>query len=371
MSFGPASAFFAIAPTPHGGRGVFATQHIPKDTLILTCESPYASVIHRKFRKEVCAWCFAWSLEVARKSSWSISKTNGPNAGVWFCRESCRNAWISAGEGVPGGDHAGVRGILNATLERCLMTMEKDKAKSRTRSGVELGWAAFLLDSKVIPIFPTMLTEFELDTARFVLAGLLKKCTDDFSQKESTGTRRINCTTYPSGDWADVLDLQDNALEHIQAKPYMLASQIRIWVFIRFVVYSILRESKRLSDRTRHLVYLLKKSVDTPLETRVLLGREHGNVFGIWDMALEEMNSEMLGWGLYSFGSYFNHDCSPTLRKEHKGRAIEYYAIKDIDTGEELCISYVETDQVVEKRKEALKEWFFDCGCGTCVAELV
>lgn len=297
----------------------------------------------------------------------NTQKTNGPNAGVWFCGESCRNAWISAGEGVPEGDdvnHAGVRGILNATLERCLMTMEKDKAKSRTRSGVELGWAAFLLsledldpttkisltfldttweqaeklssisssstpiskniiipnnnnnnnksDSKVVPIFPTMLTEFELDTARFVLAGLLKKCTDDFSQKESTGTRRINCTTYPSGDWADVLDLQDNALEHIQAKPYMLASQIRIWVFIRFVVYSILRESKRLSDRTRHLVYLLKKSVDTPLETRALLGREHGNVFGIWDMALEEMNSEMLGWGLYSFGSYFNHGMSST-----------------------------------------------------------
>lgn len=50
---------------------------------------------------------------------------------------------------------------------------------------------------------------------------------------------------------------------------------------------------------------------------------------------------------------------------------IEYYALKDIDAGEELCISYVETDQVVEKRKDALREWFFDCGCRKCMTELL
>jgi SET and MYND domain-containing protein len=271
---------------------------------------------------------------------------------------------VYAGEGTQGDDlnHAGVRGVVNAVLERCLKTMEKDKGKPRTlpaRNGVELGWAAFLqsledLDSttnislifldnaweqaerlssvsssskpistdilisnnrksgsKSAPVYPTMLTEFELDTVRFVLAGLLNKCIDEYSHRDGKGKDAPrDCAAHPSGDWTDVLDLQDNTLAHIQAKPYMLASQVRVWVFIKFVVHSILRESGHLRDRTRQLVLLLKKSVDTPHETRALLGREHGNVFGIWDMAPEGTDSEMLGWGLYSLGSYFNHGMS-------------------------------------------------------------
>ncbi len=39
---------------------------------------------------------------------------------------------------------------------------------------------------------------------------------------------------------------------------------------------------------------------------RAVLGRDHGNVFGIWDMAIQG-DSEMLGWGMYVQGSYFNH----------------------------------------------------------------
>lgn len=285
-------------------------------------------------------------------------KTNGSNAGVWFCGESCRDAWVYADEEVQrdGSIHAGVRGVVNTVLERCLMTMGKDKGKTGTlsiRSGVALGWAEFLqsledLDSttdisltfldhaweqaerlscvsnapiskdiavsanrksasKSVPVSPAMLTEFELDTARFVLAGLLKKCIDENTRGTNAPPDRL---AYPSGDWKDVLDLQDNTLAHIQAKPYMLASQVRVWVFIKFVVHSTLRESARLSYRTRQLIHLLKRSVDTPNETRNLLGREHGNVFGIWDMAPEGTDSEMLGWGLYSSGSYFNHGMS-------------------------------------------------------------
>lgn len=385
MSPGPTSPYFTIAPTPYGGRGAFASQHIPKNTLILTCEAPYASVIHRKFRKEVCAWCFSWSWEVTRKGSWNISialelqqaaeggkasggrknGAGGPNAGVWFCGEACRDAWISDGEGMTSLEdhphHAGVRGIINAVLERCLTTMAKDRTKPRTiqtPGGIELGWVAFLqsledLDSttdisssfledaweraeklssfsrsstpvatisssrksntKLIPISPAMLTEFELDTARFVLAGLLKKCIEEFSQT-STSTRTPASSTYSSGTWSDVLDLQDNALTHIQAKPHILATHVRVWIFIKFVVHSAVRETKNLSEQTKQLVHLLKKSVDTPYDTRAILGREHGNVFGIWDLAPEGVDSEMLGWGLYSFGSYFNHGMSCASR---------------------------------------------------------
>ncbi|KXN89179.1 putative lysine methyltransferase SET6 [Leucoagaricus sp. SymC.cos] len=425
MPAGPASPFFAIVPTPYGGRGAFASQPIPKDTLILSCEAPYASVICRKFRKEVCAWCFSWSLEAVRKSSWAVtvplepqqptsggknsgcqrkSGTGGPNAGVWFCSEM---------------GHAGVRGIINVALERCLTSMEKDKSKPRTAvppSGLELGWIAFLqsledpdsgldvspsfladaweraerlssvsrsstplakdiaaipkrIRMKVEPVSPTVLSELELDTSRFVLGGLLKKCIEEFSQ--SSRESRSPSISQPTGRWSDVLDLQDNALPHVQLKPYILASHIRIWAFIKFVVHLALKESKSLSEQTKRLLQILKTSVDSPADTRAILGREHGNVFGIWDMAPEGVDSEMLGWGLYSFGSYFNHDCSPTLYKKAKGRAMEYYALRDVEAGEELCISYVENNDEVMKRRDALKEWFFECACKKCKAELV
>lgn len=63
-------------------------------------------------------------------------------------------------------------------------------------------------------------------------------------------------------------------------------------------------------------------------------------------------------------------DCSPTLYKKRQGRMMEYYALRDVDTGEELCISYVDDNESVTKRREALKEWFFDCGCLKCRKEL-
>lgn len=63
-------------------------------------------------------------------------------------------------------------------------------------------------------------------------------------------------------------------------------------------------------------------------------------------------------------------DCSPTVYKKHRGRAIEYYALRDVNVGEELCISYVDTEQGAENRREALREWFFDCGCMKCAREL-
>jgi SET and MYND domain-containing protein len=256
--------------------------------------------------------------------------------------------------------HAGIRGMINTALERCLATMEKDRTKPRTThplSAFELGWIAFLqtledlengsgvsstlledtweraerlasfsmtstrvakdleeLTRKIKPakiehISPTVLSELELDTARFVLSGLLKKCIEQLYQSSDEARKgpTFPSTHQPAGTWSDVLDLQDNALPHVQLRPHILTSHIRVWAFVKFVVHLASKETKGLSEQTKQLVQMLKTSVDTSNDTRAILGREHGNVFGIWDMAPEGTESEMLGWGLYSFGSYFNH----------------------------------------------------------------
>jgi SET and MYND domain-containing protein len=49
---------------------------------------------------------------------------------------------------------------------------------------------------------------------------------------------------------------------------------------------------------------------------------------------------------------------------------MEYYTLRDVEEGEELCISYVENDDDVRKRQESLKEWFFECACRKCETEM-
>ncbi len=63
-------------------------------------------------------------------------------------------------------------------------------------------------------------------------------------------------------------------------------------------------------------------------------------------------------------------DCSPTLYKKRNGRVMEYYTLRDVSEGEELCISYIDNKEDVVKRREVLRDWFFDCRCGKCEMEL-
>ena len=59
------------------------------------------------------------------------------------------------------------------------------------------------------------------------------------------------------------------------------------------------------------------------------------------------------------------------MKKQRVGRAMNFYAIKDIMPGEELCISYIhEADPVLQRRAELKAEWYFDCACIRCQGEL-
>ncbi|KAH0017121.1 hypothetical protein KCU78_g7626, partial [Aureobasidium melanogenum] len=53
-----ASIIFAVRETAESGRGVYATQFIPKGTLLFETAEIAASVIYREYWKEVCSQCF-------------------------------------------------------------------------------------------------------------------------------------------------------------------------------------------------------------------------------------------------------------------------------------------------------------------------
>ncbi|KAJ2935661.1 hypothetical protein H1R20_g1431, partial [Candolleomyces eurysporus] len=239
-----------------------------------------------------------------------------------------------------------------------------------------------------------LLTEFEGDCARFVLDGLVRRAlqqtnTCGLDQTSDTTSSHVGAhstlpnkfgvmeNVKPTGCWSDLLQLQNNELEHVKSKPYMLGVFIRVYAFLRLVVLSALaaanstkKSRARKGDASMQdpvknslpnqdaFLQTLAKLLETSESVRAVLARDHGNVFGIWEKGSpsdsnghggddDSSDSEMLGWGMYVFGSYFNH-------------------------GEELCINYIDISQsngVVKRNEELSKEWFFECGCARCERE--
>ncbi|KAJ7220648.1 hypothetical protein GGX14DRAFT_431573 [Mycena pura] len=346
-----------------GGRGLFATQPIPKDTLIHTCPVPYASVIYRDFRKEVCAQCFAYAFD-ARRSSWNVKLAEG--SGVWFCSEACRGDWARA-------EGAELVSAVNTEVDRLAKSMEKDRGKraaascrslgsvpepeapsappALTQEAIDQAWAAGELatHAKTKPgsAPETTLDELELEDVRFVLSALVRRYIDDWAPTAAADMS--------SNLWTDVLQLQNHDLPYILARPQALVSHLRVYTFIRRVVRSI---------------RVLEPYLATSEAVRAVLARKHGNVFGMYEMNTEG-DSEMFGWSMYVSASYFNHDCAPNVRKERAGRAMCFYTTRDVAYGEELCINYIDLKDTVTERREQLRlNWYFDCVCDRCNREL-
>ena len=148
------------------------------------------------------------------------------------------------------------------------------------------------------------MSEFELDTVRFVLNGLITRAIQEVSPLTSSAAT--------AGVWADLLALQDNEYALIRSKPHILASHIRIYGFIRQFVHLArsVWKTKEVGVGYESAFQVLWRLVSTSETVRAILARDHGNVFGIWDTAPDDEESEMLGWGLYVSGSYFNHGTS-------------------------------------------------------------
>ncbi len=205
---------------------------------------------------------------------------------------------------------------------------EDIKPESITVEFVDKVWSlaeGFFVDNKKQSksALKAALNEFELDTARFILDGLASKVVEDvYLSEQFTPHNTSNTATRGPGRWPDFLDLQNNELAYIRQNPYILASHVRIYRFLRELVsvyFSSLALKKShqpicFQTDINHLVSLrsnatkvLMDHLSTSSFVRALLGRDPGNVFGIWEMTPDDQDSEMFGWGAYIFGSYFNH----------------------------------------------------------------
>jgi SET and MYND domain-containing protein len=100
----------------------------------------------------------------------------------------------------------------------------------------------------------------------------------------------------------------------------------------------------------------------------VLSSRDSHNSFGI--RSLEDEGSEFFGYGCWPAASYFNHSCNPNVEKKRVGRTWEFRAGRHIESGEELCITYLSGEERKLSRGKRnirlLKNWGFECGCERC-----
>ncbi|KFP39115.1 Histone-lysine N-methyltransferase SMYD3, partial [Chlamydotis macqueenii] len=80
-------------------------------------------------------------------------------------------------------------------------------------------------------------------------------------------------------------------------------------------------------------------------------------------------NGEMqdVGVGLYPSMSLLNHSCDPNCVIVFEGYQLLLHSIREIQIGEELTISYIESLMPTnERQKQLMRQYCFECDCLLC-----
>ncbi|KAF9224834.1 SET domain-containing protein [Gyrodon lividus] len=360
------SGYLELRTTTFGGRSLFAICGIKPGTRIHSSEAPFAHVIYKDYRREVCAQCFAYSasdqtpLTVGAPRTWNVKWIREGATTAWFCNEICKEIWEC--------DEASsllmeVDAILTksrtATRKKSKTPQDEVKVKAMLPSFeacdktidqaiIDQAWetAEALVSSKAgltLYFSALNLEDMELEIARLFASAIVHRYSSD-RLDPSDPSQPI-----PRKPWSQLLDLQKNELPSVRTRPYMLSAHLRIYAFLHHA-----------------LPRYLKPYMNT---IREVLSRDTGNSFGIWD---GDRREEMMGWGIWISASYFNHSCTPNIRKMRQGRVLHFEATREIQAGEELCISYIDTDAPADQRRRELEgSWFFTCRCCRCEKELL
>lgn len=79
----------------------------------------------------------------------------------------------------------------------------------------------------------------------------------------------------------------------------------------------------------------------------------------------------VLGLGLYQILAFINHSCEPNCVAVFNGPTCQIRSIRNVEKGEELCISYTELMRPhTIRQKELQEQYYFDCACSSCLKEV-
>lgn len=310
--------------------------------LTIPAAQPAASTIYRDYLKEVCHACLRYD----RGVHW---KHRLPDLGLVFCTPACQAAWTAA---TPPDVQDARRALQKLLLRR--NPAADAAAPDRPVSPAEVAdrWAHVERDAQAVHRalrFPAAAPPSKQDMKALLRAQ---------AAPLDPGTlwylfAGVVAAAHDPDAWAAVTELA------VDAAPYRTRADLEQHAHALLALVAALQ-----GGLAAHA---------TVGVARVLQSRSGHNVFGIRSLGegvAEEPGSEVLGYGLWPAASYWNHSCAPNVRKRREGREWVFWAARDVECGEELCISYLGGDEggmEAGARIGQLREWWgFDCECGRC-----
>lgn len=340
----PKSSLFEIRNTPTAGRAVFASQDIPEDTLIWRSDDLTLNVLLREYRREVCGRCFGYEygrdLEIRDKA-----------VGFAFCGEECRQKWKTDNGEIGVQAWTAVEKLVKGRSKEDSEMVDADLPRPKKKE-VEKAWESVKSQADLIraareaeaakageevkvtkqhrkALQKALQAQISPDVMSFCVSGIVW---------------RYNCPQ----DWENVLALA------IDSTPYHNTDDLNAFVRTYLHLLAIL-PLPLLPLVTSETIFLLSS-------------RDSHNSFGI--RSLEDDGSEFFGYGCWPAASYFNHSCGPNIEKKREGRVWHFRAGRDIDKGDELCITYLSGEERKLSRGKRMltlqKNWGFQCGCDRC-----
>ncbi|KAL6706955.1 Histone-lysine N-methyltransferase set-6 [Coniothyrium glycines] len=344
----PSSALFEIRHTPNAGRAVFAAREIGKDTSIWRSDDLALFVLLREYRREVCGQCFRYEygrdLDIKDKA-----------VGFAFCSKECRDKWRGWNGEVGVQAWTAVEKLVKGRSKEDDDMVDID-APRPTSNQITQAWESVAAQAALIRATRNAEAPGNAQSAEIVsVTKQHKKALQKALIQRISPEAMSFCVSgilwryYHAQEWDKVLALAADDT------PYNSAEDLQ--AFTRTYL---------------HLLAILPLPL-LPLVTFetifVLSSRDSHNSFGI--RSLEDDGSEFFGYGCWPAASYFNHSCGPNIDKQREGRVWHFRAGRDIEKGEELCITYLSGEERKlsrGKRMLTLKNnWGFDCGCQRCV----
>lgn len=345
----PTSRLFEVRQTPHSGRAVFATQFIPADTLVFLGDDLSVDVILREYRREVCGQCFMYD----RGRDLGVRDNS---VGFAFCSADCKTGWRARVGGLGVETWTAVEKLVKGRSKEDVDMVDVGLPRPKVKE-IKSSWDAVAEQAALIRITrhgdddshrdggsgenikPTkqhrkalqkaLMQPISPDVMTFCVSGVLWKHNNP-------------------QHWNRIVALADDNT------PYHNHDDLR--AFTRTYLHMLAICPLPLLP---HI---------TPENLIMLSSRDSHNSFGI--RSLEDDGSEFFGYGCWPSASYFNHSCGPSIVKERIGRVWHFRAGRDIEQGDELCITYLSGEErrlSRGKRMKTLKSnWGFECNCERC-----
>ncbi|KAF1816506.1 SET domain-containing protein, partial [Eremomyces bilateralis CBS 781.70] len=345
----PTSPLWVIKPVSGAGNGVFALQHLPDSTALLSTSFVPMYTINREYRREVCGYCFLYD-------DGKNLRIRNSLAGFSFCSLTCQNAWNL--------ENGLTRTVVWEPLETYI--------KKRHGKSAELDELPNADDRRPSPLEISNAWEECSTKLALVRPGIFPPCKDARGARHAISKTTVHPDTLSflaSGHHA----LSGNGLTSFPPTP--LETSLRHLAQSQ-AAYPSAHDLALHTIAHLQLAMLLNLSSlttrnDSTQLSHTLTAVAACNAFGLRPpVAQDPDRSEYFGWGLWPEASFFNHSCEPNVAKERVGREWRFWAAREVRQGEELCISYLggeEGEMTREERQGRLKvEWGFECCCARC-----